>query len=104
MWGLNKRADDSWKGTCHMSAEIKGIIYQVQSPLKFHLCKGYLLFIMFYGWLGIGALGKPLKKKIVMHCFFHRNALEKDYITMKNYYNRNKVSEIPKEKLYYSNI
>lgn len=63
MWGLNKRADDSWKGTCHMSAEIKGIIYQVQSPLKFHLCKGYLLFIMFYGWLGIGALGKPLKKK-----------------------------------------
>ena len=42
-----------------MSAEITGIIYQVQSPLKFHLCKGNLLFIMFYGWLGIGALGKP---------------------------------------------
>lgn len=76
MWGLNKRADDSWKGTCHMSAEITGIIYQVQSPLKFHLCKGNLLFIMFYGWLGIGALGKPLKKKIC-NPLFYRDAHEK---------------------------
>lgn len=67
-----------------MSAEITGIIYQVQSPLKFHLCKGNLLFIMFYGWLGIGALGKPLKKKFVIHCFTEM-LMKKDYITMKNY-------------------
>lgn len=67
-----------------MSAEITGIIYQVQSPPKFHLCKGNLLFIMFYGWLGIGALGNPLKK-IVIHCFTEM-LMKKDYITMKNYY------------------
>lgn len=84
-----------------MSSEIKGIIYQVQSPLKLYLCKGNLLF-MFYGRLGTGwAI-----KKNAIHCFSHRDAHEKDYITMKNYYNRNKYkeSEIPKKKLYYSNI
>lgn len=46
------------------------------------------------------------KKKNAIHCFSHRDAHEKDYITMKNYYDRNKykVSEIQKKKLYYSNI